>query len=157
MSLIPWKHQEHEENAPLSLHRFRNEMDRLFQSFFDEPFGAVGRSWAQAGWGPPLDVQETDKEILVRAEIPGVHADELELSISGGALVISGEKKETEEKKEKGYFYQERRFGSFRREVPLPSAVDEENVTAEYKDGVLHVTLHKAQEALPRKIQVQAK
>jgi HSP20 family protein len=120
-------------------------------------FPETERSWGLTAWGPPLDVEETDKEILVRAEIPGVKAEELDLSIANGALVISGEKKESQERKEKGYFHQERRFGSFRREVPLPAAVDEANVEAEYKDGVLHVKLYKAQEALPKRIPVKSK
>ncbi len=157
MTLIPWRHKDHEDSTGVSLNRFRDEMDRLFQSFFDAPLAGGGQSWGLPAWGPPLDVEETDKEILVRAEIPGVKAEELDLSISGDSLVISGEKKESQEKKDKGYVYQERRFGSFRREVPLPSAVDADNVEAQYKDGVLHVTLHKAQEALPKRIQVKTK
>lgn len=157
MTLIPWRDKNREEASRLPAAGFRSEMDRLFNSFFGESFGELGRPFGFAEWGPPLDVEETDKEILVRAEIPGVKAEELELSMSGNALVISGEKKESEEKKEKGYHYRERRFGSFRREVPLPSAVDPEKVEAEYKDGVLHVKLHKAQEALPKKITVKAR
>ncbi|REK10827.1 MAG: Hsp20/alpha crystallin family protein [Planctomycetota bacterium] len=156
MTLIPWKDKNREDAAGLPAAGFRNEMDRLFNSFFGESFGELGRPFGFAEWGPPLDVEETDKEVLVRAEIPGVKADELELSMSGNALVISGEKKESEERKEKGYHYRERRFGSFRREVPLPAAVDPEKVEAEYKDGVLHVKLHKAQEALPKKITVKS-
>jgi HSP20 family protein len=136
---------------------FRTEMDRLFDSFFADSFGQTDRPWGVAAWGPPLDVEETDKEILVRAEIPGVKAEELDLAISGDSLIISGEKKASEEKKEQGYVYQERRFGSFRREVPLPSAVDPDTVEAEYKDGVLHVKLHKSTEALPKRIAVKAK
>jgi HSP20 family protein len=139
---------------------FRTEMDRLFDSFFGGGLPAWGeRAWPSlAGqWEPPLDVEETDKEVLVRAEIPGVKADDLELAIQNGSLVISGEKKESEERKEGGYVYQERRWGSFRREVTLPSAVDADNVKAEYKDGVLHVILQKSQEALPKKIKVTAK
>ena len=70
--------------------------------------------------------------------------------------MIAGEKKENQERNEAGYHYQERRFGSFRREVPLPAAVDAENVKAEYKDGILTVELKKAQEALPKRINVKA-
>jgi HSP20 family protein len=158
MSLIPWRNKQREElPEPFPLGNFRTEMDRLFNSFFGDVFPETERSWGLTAWGPPLDVEETDKEILVRAEIPGVKAEELDLSIANGALVISGEKKESQERKEKGYFHQERRFGSFRREVPLPAAVDEANVEAEYKDGVLHVKLYKAQEALPKRIPVKSK
>lgn len=155
MTLIPWKTKRQEETgrglSPMT--GFRTEMDRLFDSFFG---GAVS-PWHGAEWGPPLDVEETDREVHVRAEIPGVKPEDLEISISGNSLVVSGEKKESEEKREKGYVYQERRYGSFYREVPLPVAVDENNVQAEYKDGVLSVTLKKSEEALPKKIQVKAK
>jgi len=159
MSLIPWKNKQREEfpSSLFPMSNFRTEMDRLFNSFFGEGFGETDRPWGLTAWGPPLDVEESDKEVFVRAEIPGVKAEELDLSIANGALVISGEKKESREHKEKGYFYQERRFGSFRREVPLPAAVDETNVEAEYKDGVLQVKLHKSEEALPKRIPVKAK
>ena len=150
MTLIPWRTKREEEGgrqlAPVG--GFRNEIDRLFDSFVRDAFGGHA-------WGPPLDVEETDKEIHVRAEIPGVNADDLELSIRGESLVISGEKKESEERREKGYHYQERRFGSFRREVPLPCAVDANDVKAEYRDGILTVQLKKSQEAIPKKIQVK--
>jgi HSP20 family protein len=154
MSLIPWKTRSHDDGGRLipAVSGFRGELDRLFDSFFHDV-----TPWGERGWGPPLDVEETDKEIHVRAEIPGVKPEELDISISGNALVISGEKKECEDKREKGYVYQERRYGSFRREVALSTAVDAGNVQADYQDGVLSVTLKKAAEALPRKIQVKAK
>jgi HSP20 family protein len=155
MNLIPWKQKEHAAGVPAS--GFRTEMDQLFQSFFGDAFAPLAASgWSGAAWGPPLDIEETDKEILIRAEIPGVTPEELDLAITGNALVISGEKRESEERKDKGYLYQERRFGSFRREVALPTAVDANHVDAEYKDGVLHVTLQKAQEALARRIPVKS-
>jgi HSP20 family protein len=160
MNLIPWKHKERTAGLPAS--GFRTEMDQLFQSFFGDAFSPIATSawgaapWGSEGWGLPLDIEETDKEILIRAEIPGVKPEELDLAISGNSLVISGEKKESEERKDKGYLYQERRFGSFRREVALPTAVDANNVDAEYKDGVLHVKLQKSEEALAKRIHVKA-
>jgi HSP20 family protein len=160
MNLIPWREKRRENAGQLpAMTSFHSEIDRLFNSFFGDtmPAWSGERGWPGFAFEPPLDVEETDKEVLVRAEIPGVKADELDLAIQNGALVISGEKKESQERKEKGYVYQERRYGSFRREVTLPSAVDEQNVKAEYKDGVLHVTLQKSQEALPKKIKVTAK
>jgi HSP20 family protein len=158
MTLIPWKSKRHEESGRmLPASGLRSEMDRLFDSFVHDAFGWGDRpASAVALWGPPLDVEETDKEVHVRAEIPGVTADDLQLSISGNALVISGEKKESQERREGDYVYQERHFGSFRREVPLPTAVDADDVKAEYKDGVLSVTLKKSQEALPKRIQVKS-
>lgn len=157
MALIPWKRREGSAGQLSQASGFRNEMDRLFDSFFSD----VPSMWGQRGWSlewePAVDVEETDKQVLVRAEIPGVKPEDLDVTIQHGALVISGEKKESEERKERGYLYQERRYGSFRREMPLPAAVDEQNVKAEYTDGVLHVTLEKSQQALPKKIQVTAK
>ena len=161
MTLIPWrtKHRDDTagENQLSPAIGFRSEMDRLFDSFFHDTFNWGNRPWGALGaGGPPLDVEETDKELTVRAEIPGVSADDLQLSISGNALVISGERKESTERPQGGYVYQERRYGSFRRELTLPSAVDPDDVQAEYKDGVLHVRLKKSQEALPNRIAVKA-
>ena len=118
--------------------------------------GPIDKPGAPPIWGPPLDVEETDKEIHVRAEIPGVKADDLQLSISRQRAGVSGEKKESQRAARGGYVYQERHFGSFRREVPLPTAVNADDVQAEYKDGVLSVELKKSQEALPRRIPVKA-
>ena len=160
MTLIPWKQKRSDSGGQLApVSSFRSEMDRLFDSFFTRGLPAWGnRDWPSfAGWEPPVDVEESDKDVVVRAEVPGMKADDIDLAIHDNTLVISGEKKETEERKEGGYVYQERRYGSFRRQVSLPSAVDAENVSADYKDGVLHVTLHKSQEALPKKIKVTAK
>jgi len=157
MSLIPWKSKR--EELPLAhlspLGTMRSEFDRLFHSLM----GSEPRWPEMAGWWSsaelPLDVEESDKQIKVRAEIPGVKAEDLHVSIEGGALVIAGEKKESQERKEQGYHYQERRFGSFRREVPLPVAVNADSVQAEYKDGVLSLTMDKSQEALPKRIPVK--
>jgi len=136
---------------------FRTELDRLFDSFFRGTLSTEERDWDQAlSWGPPLDVEETDQELLVRAEVPGMTPEDLQISISGNALVISGEKKEQAERSEGGYLYQERRYGSFRREVPLPTAVDPNDVKAEYKNGVLQIRLTKSQEVLPKRISIKA-
>ncbi len=156
MALIPWKTKRHEEQLPSTFGGFRTEMDRLFDSFLRDAAGWADR-WEIFGGGLPLDVEETDKEVFVRAEIPGVKAEDINLSIHGDMLTITGEKKEsTETQPEKGFVYQERRFGSFRRQVTLPCAVDENDVQAEYKDGVLSVHLKKSQEALPKHITVRS-
>jgi HSP20 family protein len=131
----------------------------LFESFLRDGFNfgqrAAGMPVLLSNWGPAVDVEETDKDIRIRAEIPGVKADDLEISSRGDALVIAGEKKESEERGEGGYYYQERRFGSFRREVTLPTAVDADDVKAEYANGILTVELKKTLEALTKKIAVK--
>jgi len=153
MALIPWKTRREESAGLPAYGGMRTDLDRFMQNFFQDAFSNL--PWAGGSWNMPLDVEEGDKEISVRVEIPGVSPEELNLSINDNTLVIAGEKKESEEKREGGYLFQERRFGSFRREVPLPAKVDPEDVHAEYKDGVLHVRLKKSQEAMPKRIEVK--
>ena len=131
MALIPWRHKRHQNggSALAPLDSFRNEVDRLFDSFFGDPFGLVETGFGATGeWLPTLDVSETENEVTVRAEVPGVKAEDLDVTVSGDMLVLSGEKKETTEKKDKNYWHSESRYGSFRRQVRLPTEVDSENV-----------------------------
>jgi HSP20 family protein len=159
MSLIPWrnKRQESERGGLTSLADFRHEMDRLFDSFFHEPF-----AWPHPGgggvelWNPALDVSETDQEVVVRAEMPGLDPEDLNINVVGNSLVLSGEKKEEQEHKGEGYWHAERRFGAFRREVPLPRGVDAEKVSADYAKGVLTVHLAKSPDAAPKRVPVKA-
>jgi len=129
-----------------SLGQFHDEIDRMFQRFFEEPWaGATPRRPEEAPiWAPAMDIEETDGEITLRAEIPGVSADDIEISVADDILTISGEKKEETEREEKNFHVTERRFGSFRRSVQLPASVDRENVEAEFDNGVLNVTLKKS-------------
>ena len=158
MTPIPWRIKRPEVESPQSLTPvggFRGELDRLFDSFFGGMPMSMQSFGSSGGWGPPLDVEETDQEVHVRAEIPGVAADDLEISITGNTLIIAGEKKENQDRKERGYSYQERRYGSFRREIMLPTAVDPDSVRAAYKDGVLTISLRKSQETLPHRIAIK--
>ena len=156
MSLIPWKNKRHEVRGDLApLSEFRQEVDRLFDSFLREPLGWGERAWSDF-WNPSLDVSEDDKAVTVRVEVPGVKPEDISLSVTGNTLVISGEKKETDERKGDGYYHSERRFGSFRRNVPLPPGADADKVTADYAQGVLTIRLEKTPEASPRKIPVKA-
>ena len=133
------------------LSRLHSEMDDLFDSFFrglDRPFASY-KAW------PAIDVAEEGDSIVVRAEIPGCKAEDVEISVYGNTLTISGEKKLSEEKKEKGYYHVESAYGSFRRELTLPAEVDPEKVSAVCKDGVLSITLPKAVTAKAVKIKVK--
>lgn len=126
-------------------------MDDLFDGFFrglGRPFDGY-RAW------PALDVAEQDDAIIVRAEVPGCKADDIDISVYGNMLTISGEKKETKESKDKGYYHTESVYGSFRREVNLPTDVDPANVEATCKDGVLSITLPKAAKSKAVKVQVK--
>ena len=157
MSLIPWrnKHQETQRGDLAPLSEFRREVDRLFDSFLREPFSWP--DWSFAGpWNPSLDVRETDDAVTVRAEVPGVKPDDINISVTGNMLTLSGEKKETEEKQGNGFRHSERRFGSFRREIALPPGIDADKVTADYAHGVLTVKIAKSPEAAPKRIPVKA-
>ena len=134
------------------LARLHGEMDDLFDGFFrglDRPFSGY-KAW------PAIDVAEEEDAIIVRAEVPGCKADDIDISVHGNVLTISGEKKLSEEKKEKGYYHVESTYGSFRREVTLPTEVNQSKVDASYKDGVLSITLPKAEKAKAIKVKIKA-
>jgi len=158
MNLIPWRNKHMETSRrpePTTLPSLRREIDDLFDRFLREPFG-TGLSQMFGGWtaGLRTDLAESDDEVVVRAEMPGVDPKEVEISVTGNALTISGEKKEEHEDKRRNYHYVERQFGSFHRSVQLPAYVDPDKVDATFKNGVLTVTIAKKPDAKPRKIKV---
>ncbi|HEV2972280.1 MAG TPA: Hsp20/alpha crystallin family protein [Pirellulales bacterium] len=159
MNLIPWRSKGKENggsHALSPLGEFRTEMNRLFDHFFHDPFSAASQSLGDlTQWSPSLDVAETDKDVTVRAEIPGVDPKDLDIQVSGNRLRISGEKKETSEKKEQSFYRRESYYGSFTRDVELPPGVDAEKVDADYKGGVLTVHLNKMPGAAAKKIPVK--
>jgi HSP20 family protein len=159
--LIPWKKKEpvqQEEESALEraehpLLSFQQEMNRLFDDFFGrsalEPFGAFREGWDM--FSPRVDVAETDKEIVVSAELPGLDGEDIDISLSQGVLTITGEKKQEQEKQGRNYYHVERSFGSFQRSVPLPAEVDTTKVEAVFRKGVLTITLPKVRGAKARK------
>lgn len=158
--LIPWKRREpveqQEEESPGSGERalttFQQEMNRLFDNFFGrsslQPFGAFGSEWD--AFSPRMDVVETDTEIRVSAELPGLDDEDIDVSLSSDQLTVSGEKTQEREEKGRNYYRTERSFGSFRRSIPLPCEVDVDRADAVFRKGVLTVTLPKKQETHPR-------
>ncbi len=133
------------------LARLHGEMDDLFGGFFrgfDGPFAGY-KAW------PAIDVAEEEDSIIVRAEVPGCKADDINISVHGNLLTISGEKKLSEEKKEKGYYHVESSYGSFKRELTLPTDVDQSKIDATCKNGVLSVTLPKAEKAKAIKVKIK--
>jgi len=133
------------------LNSLRDELDRLFES----PFEALTRSsQLLSGWTPALDVYEDKDNVTVKAEVPGMKREEIEVSLHDGALTISGERK-NENKHEGAEVYRSERFvGRFQRTVSLPSPIASDKVKAQYKDGILTITLPKTEEAKPRQIDV---
>jgi HSP20 family protein len=140
-----------EDRHPLT--SLRDEMDELFESWTKD-FGFPHIPWTQTQWAreisPRMDVSESEKELQITVELPGVEQKDVDITLTGGDLLIKGEKKsEIDEKKdERGRSYRrvERSFGSFQRRFSLPYDVDPDKVQASFKDGVLKVTLPKPPE-----------
>lgn len=106
-------------------------------------------------WAPMVDVSETKDNVVVKAEIPGMEAKDMDVSVSGDVLTIKGQKKTEEEKKDEHYHYRERYSGSFQRSFRLPVAVKTEKADAAFKDGVLTITIPKAEEAKKKEIKIK--
>lgn len=104
---------------------------------------------------PAADVSETDKTIEVKMDLPGIQAADIDVQVNGNLLTVSGERKEEKEEKGKTYHRIERRYGKFSRSTTLPAAVKEDKVDAQYRDGVLTITMEKTDEAKSRKIKVK--
>lgn len=135
------------------LERVRREMDRFWDSFFeDRPArrGEEGREWL-----PSLDVSETDKDIVVRAEIPGIDPKDIDISLTNDLLTIKGEKQQEKEEKDENYHLVERSYGSFTRSVRIPGQVQNDKIGASYKNGILKVTLPKSEEAKKKEIKIK--
>ncbi len=133
------------------LSSLRNELDRLFESPWTEL--ALG-SRLLSGWTPALDVHEDKDSFVIRAELPGMNREDIDVSLHDGVLNISGERK-TEKKYEEAEVYRtERYLGKFQRSVTLPAPVTADKVKAQYKDGILTITLPKTEEAKPKQIDV---
>ena len=130
----------------------REAMDRLFDDAFTRPF-----SLNESRHGPALDMYQTDDDVVVKAALPGMKADDVQINITGDAISIKGEMKEKNETKEKNYHIREQRWGSFERSVMLPTSVVSDKAKAEFEDGILTITFPKAEEVKPKIVTVKAK
>lgn len=130
----------------------REAMDRLFDDAFTRPLSL------RDGWSAPaIDMYQTDEDIVVKASIPGFKAEDVQISITGDVLTLKGELKHEEENKEKAWHMREQRWNSFERSVALPTEVTSDKAKAEFENGVLTITLPKAEEVKPKTITVKAK
>ncbi|MFY8215505.1 MAG: Hsp20/alpha crystallin family protein [Chthoniobacterales bacterium] len=130
----------------------RNLLDSAFALASADPAAPTPR-----GWNPPLDVHEDQNTLTIRLEVAGVKKDDFDISLHDETLTISGERKNTPRHAEGESFRSERTFGAFSRRIQLPTAVKSDAVSADYTDGVLTITLPKAEEAKPKKIEVTVK
>ncbi len=136
-------------------------LTRNFDQFFDTlaPRSARGPNGEEAdflgSWYPAVDIFDNDNEIALKAELPGLKKEDIDIHVEDNLLTLRGERKREEEVKEKGYFRSERAYGTFSRSFTLPATVAADKISANYKDGILSVTLPKAEEAKPRQIEVK--
>ena len=135
---------------------FFADIDNLLARFWDDDQLKAG-VLQEAEWTPRVDVYENKDNFVVKAELPGIDPKDLEVRIEDETLYLKGERKLEKEQKEENYYQRERAYGSFARSFSLPSSVNTEKVLAEYKDGLLRLTLPKREEAKPKSIQVAVK
>lgn len=137
------------QEAGLPVFSLQREVNQLFDDFFRgfdiAPFGTFGER--VRGFSPLVDVEENEKELTARIELPGIDEKDVEVLLTGDSLTIKGEKKKEEETREKEYYQMERTYGSFHREIPLPAGLDTDKVEATYKNGVLTVRIPKTEAA----------
>lgn len=137
------------------LERLRGEMDDLWSRFFDTSSVPWPRREGIV-FSPQVDIKETDQALEMTVEVPGLKAEEVDVTLSGDLLTIKGEKKEEREEKKDNYHLVERRFGSFQRSFRLPCPVDQDKLTATHKDGVLKLVMPKAEQVQVKKIEIKA-
>jgi len=134
----------------------REAMDRLFDDAFRRPFSLLREGGSNLA-APAIDMYQTDDEVVVKAALPGIKADEVQINVTGDILTIKGEVKHEEEKKDKSWHIREQRWGSFERSIMLPTGVISDKAKADFENGILTVRLPKSEEAKPRTITVKAK
>ena len=131
----------------------RDAMDRLFDDAFTRPLRLNDGHWSM----PAVDMYQTDNEVVVKAAIPGVKTDEVQINVTGEVLTLKGEVKEKEEVQEKAYYLREQRWGMFERTIALPTDVIADKAKAEFENGILTITLPKAEEVRPKTISIKTK
>ena len=145
MALIRWE-------PVRELGTIQNEMNRLFNSFFDTPNPANGQTLRR--WVPAMDLVETETDFILKADLPGMAESDVHIELEDNVLTISGDRKAEHEERKAGYYRVERSFGSFRRSLTLPEGIDPESVKATFRNGVLEVTVPKPAQQVPRKVQI---
>jgi HSP20 family protein len=134
----------------------REAMDQLFNEALTRPFALMregGSTWSL----PAIDMYQTDKDVVVKAALPGITASDVEINVAGDMLTIKGEVKQEEEQKNKSWHIREQRWGAFERTIRLPTDVIADRAKADFESGILTVTLPKSKESRPRTIAIKAK
>lgn len=152
------------------MRRMMDDMDRLFENFgfarspalstwpmFDDIDTLPRTRQAATLWSPPIEIFERGSDLVVRADLPGLSKDDVNVDVDNGVLTISGERRSEHEEEREGYFRSERSYGSFSRSIPLPESVNEDQVNASFKDGVLEVTMPKPPEETSKRRRIAVK
>jgi HSP20 family protein len=148
MALIRWE-------PVRELNSIQNEMNRLFNTFFDSPAAAGGREGQTLQrWIPPMDLVETGDEFVLRADLPGLAEGDVNIELENNVLTLSGERKAEHEESQEGYYRVERSWGAFSRSLTLPDGVDPDAVHAHFERGVLEVRIPKPEARKPRKVAI---
>jgi HSP20 family protein len=147
MALVRWE-------PVRELSSLQNDMNRLFNTFFDAPTGGNGGGAARR-WIPAMDLVETDEHFVLKADLPGLSDEDVHIDVDGDVLTVSGERKSEHEDKREGYVRVERSYGSFRRSLTLPEGVDADAVSASFDRGVLEVRIPKPEQRQPRRVAIQ--
>lgn len=147
--------KEKNENPIVSL---RNKMDNLFDDFFKDfhELSPWSSEFKNSNFLPSIDVSENEKEIQINAELPGLTEKDIEVNLQDNVLILKGEKKQEEEKKDKNYHHIERRYGSFYRSIPINEEVDTDKIKANFKNGVLNILIPK-NESIKNKKKIEIK
>ncbi len=130
-----------------------NEIDRFFGDFWRSDF-PIFISDRDMTWTPRMDVKESEDVYILHADLPGLKQDDVKITLHDRVLTVSGERKHEADKKDEKYHYMERTYGSFQRSFTLPSSINGAEIKAEYKDGVLNITLPKTEDSKPREIAI---
>ncbi len=147
MALVRWE--------PIrELGTLQQEMNRLFNTFFDAPGGGPGNGGSVRRWTPAIDLLETDDHFVLRADLPGMSEQDVHIELEDNVLLITGERKSEQEEKKEGYYRVERSFGSFARSLTLPEGVDGSKVTATFDRGVLEVRIPKPEQRKPHRVSI---
>ena len=156
MAMVPWR-KRGEWDPFRELENLHDRMNQLFDLSFSRVPETEKGTLSGMDWVPLVDLKEKKDEILVKAEVPGMKKEDVQISLEDNTLLIKGEKKHEEKKEDKdeGYYYRECSYGSFSRAINLPAKVKEDKVDASYRNGILEITLPKAEESISRRIDIK--
>ena len=130
----------------------QDEVNRLFDDFLGRPL--LRTEWSEEVWSPSVDISETEDNVIIKAEMPGLNKDEVKISLQDNTLTLMGEKKLEKVEKDANYHRVERSYGVFNRSFTLPTSVKSDKIKATYKDGILSITLPKTEEVKPKEIPI---